>query len=506
MHAGVDVLWARIDPTFTAQYFAPMPFTTPSFGLFFLLVFVAWHLAPRPFRYWVLLVASLAYCGLASPPSLFPLLVVVVGGYSAALWLDRLTSPRPRRVILSSAIVVMALCLFGPKLIESHAGGPAGPPGFSLGLLGVSFFTLKVVAYLVDVYRKRIPAERNLGLFAAYVALFLELPAGPIDRAQSVLPHLRDPPDFDEARAAHGLRLVLWGFFKKFVVADRLAVFVAVAYDPPQSATGGAVVVATIAFAFQLFADFSAYSDMAVGFGHCLGLRLAQNFDSPYTATTVSKFWTRWHISFSTWLRDYVFLPLHYRWARLLEGRSFLGFSGEHWSYAGAAAVTMALAGLWHGIGVNYLLWGFAIAALMVTSVFTRKLRARVAKRLGLRRVPRLHAAGQLLGTFFFICVTWVFFRSDGPGAALHIFAQAFAGHTGFLGPLLPGAAPIDVLLALSCTAAMLAIEALRGQSGRSALLAGRPAWLRWGICAQVIILTVLLRAQGGQPFLYAGF
>lgn len=504
--------------------FTFMSFVSIPFAVFFGCVFAAFWFGPTRWRQHVLLVASYGFCAVSSPLSPIVLAAVSLLGYFGGLRIAREERPRARAMLSAGAVgtvvgILVASRLWGPLVaarlldvlrISWNAS--------ALGLLGVSFFSLKVVGYLIDVQARRVQPEPSVRAFGTFVALFVELPSGPIDRAQQLLPQLTMAMEFDSTTASRGLRLVLWGLFKKLVVGDRLAIMVAAIYGEPYGKPSISLIAATVLFAFQLLADFSGYTDMALGLGGCLGLRLSPNFELPYSAHTVSEFWRRWHISFSSWLRDYLFLPISYAVTRRLDGRTFLGIGEEYWAYGAGSMVTMVLGGLWHGFELHYVLWGAVIATFMIVSVATRKVRGRALKRSGLRKHPRLHKALQVAVAFTLINVSWVFFRAADTQQALYILTHAAAGIPAYLAQLAPfksdvllapwllGQAKRDVILALLMLAGMSVVERLRRNERARLLFESRPAYQRWALYYALGILCMSMRAPAQSGFIYNGF
>lgn len=211
--------------------------------------------------------------------------------------------------------------------------------------VGISFYTFQTMSYTIDVYREKIGAQKHLGIFAVYVSFFPQLVAGPIERATNLLPQFFEKHNFEYKRAADGLKLMLWGFFKKVVVADRLSSIVNIVYNDPTSFTGTPLILATIFFAFQIYCDFSGYSDIAIGAAQIMGFRLMDNFKRPYFSRSISEFWKRWHISLSTWFKDYLYIPL---------GGNRVAI--PRW-YANLFIVFL-VSGLWHGANWTFVIWG----------------------------------------------------------------------------------------------------------------------------------------------------
>ena len=211
--------------------------------------------------------------------------------------------------------------------------------------VGISFYTFQSMAYTIDVYRGVVEPEKHLGIMATFVAFFPQLVAGPIERAPHMLPQFRQRMSFDQARTVEGLRLILWGAFKKIVIADRLAIYVNTVYNAPRHYSGLPLIAATIFFAFQIYCDFSAYSDIAIGAAKILGFDLMENFRQPYFSKSVREFWGRWHISLSTWFRDYLYIPLGGN--RVTFTRHLLNLM-----------IVFVVSGLWHGASWTFVIWG----------------------------------------------------------------------------------------------------------------------------------------------------
>jgi D-alanyl-lipoteichoic acid acyltransferase DltB (MBOAT superfamily) len=275
--------------------------------------------------------------------------------------------------------------------------------------VGISFFTFQSMSYTIDVYRGNIPVERSLLRFATFVSLFPQLVAGPIERASNLLPQLRKTPVITGQDLAHGASQFLLGLFKKVALADYLAPYVDRIYAAPAECSGGALLMATFAFAWQIYFDFSGYTDMARGVGQMMGFRLMINFNNPYVATGLGDFWNRWHISLSTWFKDYVYYPLG-------------GNRGTKLATYTNMAVTMLVSGFWHGAAWTFLIWGGLHA---LGRLGTRELER---SRFYVERVP---AVVKQAFIFAFVCLTWVFFRAASVADAMTILSRIFTAGWG---------------------------------------------------------------------------
>lgn len=268
--------------------------------------------------------------------------------------------------------------------------------------VGISFYTFQTLSYTIDVYRKKVKPTRKIIPFFAFVAFFPQLVAGPIERAASLLPQFHKARRFDYALAVSGARLVLYGLFKKVVIADRLAPMVDLVFAEPTAFSGGAVVLATLAFALQIYCDFSGYSDIAIGTARLLGFRLMDNFKTPYFATSFRAFWRRWHISLSTWFRDYVYIPLGGNQRSL--PRVYLN-----------VMLTFVLSGLWHGANYTFVFWGFLHGLFLLLEMGNRQF-----------NLIKWSLPGFIKGIFVFVlvCLAWIFFRAATIHDAFYMISE----------------------------------------------------------------------------------
>ncbi|MEE9381940.1 MAG: MBOAT family O-acyltransferase [Nannocystaceae bacterium] len=272
----------------------------------------------------------------------------------------------------------------------------ADPPILEFMLpVGISFYTFQTLSYTIDVYRGKLQPERHFGRFAVFVAFWPQLVAGPIERATHLIPQLRKGSPWNSEMAISGFRQVVWGMFKKVVVADRLAIYVDTVYGAPENYGGWALLAATYFFAFQIYADFSGYSDIAIGSSKILGIDLMQNFRRPYFALSMGEFWRRWHISLSTWFRDYVYIPLGGN--RTSRGRWYLNI-----------LIVFVVSGLWHGANWTFLVWGAVHGGVLIIEATLQRYRFAHA----VRNLRWLHGV-RLLVTFHLALAAWVFFRAD---------------------------------------------------------------------------------------------
>jgi alginate O-acetyltransferase complex protein AlgI len=407
-----------------------MAFTTPTFLLFFAVCFALYWLAKKRDTQNAVIVAA-SYLFYATWDGRLGLLLLATSliDYSVGLGLARARSSGLRRALLALSIAggvgVLAFFKYFDFFAENfrHLAGLAGwrvDPALANFVLpvGISFYTLKSLSYTIDVYRRDLEPTRNLAAYLAYVAFFPQLLAGPIDRASNLLTQLLAERRFDYQLAVAGCRQILWGLFKKMVLADHLAPVVNLAYAQAETTPGPALLFATVCFAFQIYCDFSAYSDIAIGTGKLLGLHSAPNFDYPYFSRSPAEFWRRWHISLTSWFRDYVFFPL----GGMRRSRLRVAFN---------VLATFLLSGLWHGASWNFILWGVLNGAAVLPAALWRR-KKRAPAREAVWPWPALRTFSTVLLTFLFICLTWVFFRAPDLPAALLILKRIFAGALDF--------------------------------------------------------------------------
>jgi D-alanyl-lipoteichoic acid acyltransferase DltB (MBOAT superfamily) len=371
--------------------------------------------------------------------------------------------------------------------------------------VGISFYTFQTLSYTVDVYRGERHAERHLGIFALYVSFFPQLVAGPIERSTRLLPQFHNHVRFDYDRVTSGLRLMLWGFFKKVVIADNVALAVNAVYNDPTRHEGLPLILATILFAFQIYCDFAGYSDIAIGGARILGFDLMTNFRRPYHARSIGEFWHRWHISLSTWFRDYLYIPL---------GGNRVG--RNRWLVN--LFLTFLISGLWHGASWTFVVWGALHGGYLIVGILTAGVRARAVRATRLDRVPWLHGLLQRVFIFGLVCFAWIFFRANSVADALYIVTHLFTGigasaadllETGGIFRLLDSM-PLGLNRAAVIVGSILLMEVVhlvqtRGSIG--ALVAGWPVWCRWPVYYALLAIISLLGAfNEGQQFIYFQF
>jgi alginate O-acetyltransferase complex protein AlgI len=484
-----------------------MLFNSIEFLLFFPIVTAGYFALPHRARWVWLLLASCAFYMAFIPSYILILLVTIVVDYFAGLFIER-AQGRRRRAILSASIItnVGFLGFFKYYNFGSHVtaellhvvGVGWSPPLLQIILpIGLSFHTFQAMSYTIEVYRGKQRAERHFGIYALYVLFYPQLVAGPIERPQNLLHQFREPHRFEPSRVVAGVKRMAWGMLLKVVVADRLALVVNDVFNHPMSHHGLSFVVATIFFSFQIYCDFSGYSHIALGSAQVMGFKLMENFDQPYSSRSVAEFWRRWHISLSTWFRDYVYIPL---------GGSRVPMPRRCFNLI----IVFLISGLWHGANYTFLAWGLLHGLYLVASIFTASVRARVATAFGLNLVPRVHAAVQKLATFTLVCAAWIFFRANTMRDALRAFTESSRGLAELV--MSHHLAPLSLTVSrtelLTCTLLVSALILHEQVNLRRVLevLWRAPIWVRWATYEAVLMAILFLGRFGSEQFIYFQF
>jgi alginate O-acetyltransferase complex protein AlgI len=480
-----------------------MLFNSLHFVFFFPIVTAGFFLLPQKWRWAWLLVASCYFYMVFVPLYILILGWTIAIDYCAGLLIAR-SQGRARKTWLGISIAanVGVLAFFKYyNFINGNVSGifsllrtPYPIPNLAILLpIGLSFHTFQAMSYTIEVYRGNQSPERHLGIYALYVMFFPQLVAGPIERPQHLLPQFLERHTLDYDRMGRGLQLMAWGFFKKVVIADRLAMYVREVYDDPRAYVGGPLLMATFFFAFQIYCDFSGYSDIAIGSAQVLGFRLRKNFRGPYLSRQISEFWRRWHISLSTWFRDYVYIPL----GGSRTSRSRLYFN---------LFVTFLLSGLWHGANWTFVVWGALNGLYLIIGHLTRRSRERLFDAIGFGSTNPVRRSIQIVSTFCLVCAGWVFFRAHTLRDAFYIFANAFKASNGSV--QLPTFGHTNFALSLLLIAFLIGVEFwgewIEPVRVRIATLPGAIRWTAYYALLMTIIAFGMF--AGRQAFIYFQF
>ena len=388
-----------------------MNFNSAEFLIFYPVVLLLHFLLPMKVRWIALLAVSYYFYMTWNPSLIFLILFTTAVSWVCSLVIEKSQKKATQRLCLVVTLVICLGVLFFFKYYNFLASSVSalmtlfGAPStdFTLNLIlpvGISFYTFQTLSYAIDVYRGRIKTERHFGYYALFVSFFPQLVAGPIERPENLLPQLRTKQYWNNDDAAAGLKRMLVGFFKKVVVADLFAVYVNAVYNDVSNASAVSVILASVMFAVQIYCDFSGYTDIAIGCARVMGIRLMQNFDVPYTARSIKEFWNRWHISLSTWFRDYLYFPLG-------------GSRCAKWKHLMNLMIVFLVSGLWHGAAWTFVIWGFLHGAYQVVGILTKNTREDLCKKLGINRETKAYHAWQTICTFVLVTFAWIFFRAN---------------------------------------------------------------------------------------------
>jgi alginate O-acetyltransferase complex protein AlgI len=474
-----------------------MLFCSLPFCLFFLIVFVTYWILPwRAGRVYLLLAASFYFYAAWNQWLALLLTASALLDYFLARGMEDWSAPRVRKLLLLLSLAgnLGLLCYFKyANFFLRSLEECAASAGFQMLLptlrvilpVGISFYTFEAINYTVDVYRRKMHAERNLAHFLLFILFFPHLMAGPIVRARDFLPQVHRRKRFSWLRAHTGILLIILGVIKKMGVADRIALYVDPVFADPGAFNSIALWSAAVGYALQVYCDFSGYSDMALGLAHLLGYHLARNFKLPFLSANLAEFWQRWHTSLSTWIRDYLFIPLG-------------GSHGSRGQTARNVLLTMALCGLWHGANWNCVLWGFLTGVLLVIhSYFARWCRQRPRLDAALR--TRTGTAGRVALTFAVFCLTMGIFRSQG-------LANAGVMLAGMLAPV-RGADLTLPAFGLYLTFALVALAHALGWRDRwLTLWRSLPSMARGLALGSAVTAVVVLAPSASKAFIYFQF
>jgi D-alanyl-lipoteichoic acid acyltransferase DltB (MBOAT superfamily) len=464
-------------------------FNSLQFVWFFLLVYALYLVLPHRGQNWLLLVASYYFYAAWDYRFVTLLAASTLVDFTCGLALARVASQARRRLILSLSIGFNLTLLGFFKYFNFFADNfqaLMAAIGWRMDFVtlrvllpvGISFYTFVTMSYVIDVYRREIEPTRNLRDFAVFVAYFPHLVAGPILRASRLLPQITGERHATAAQIREGLWLIAWGFFQKIFVADNLAPLASRVFAPGAHEAGINVLLGTYAFAFQIYGDFAGYSNIARGTSKLMGIELLENFRFPYLVTTPQAFWRNWHISLSTWLRDYLYIPLG-------------GNRGSAWETRRNLMITMALGGLWHGAAWTFILWGVYQGLLLIAyRTFNRA--------EWFRRVPRIAAWAVM---FHLTCIGWLIFRAPSFGQLWRL-----AGSLVF--DLAPSAIDVPGLLVplLLFTVPLLAIHAVEARADDLLIVPRLRPVLRYSVYVGTAYLIFLFGNFGGADFIYFQF
>jgi len=483
-----------------------MLFNSIDFAVFLPLVFALYWLIPRSqlrIQNVLLLFASYVFYAWWDWRFLALIAFSTAVDFSIGLGLGRSTRSRDRKwlVALSLAVNLGLLGFFKyanffiENFVQAFSLFGASFSTQTLNIIlpvGISFYTFQTISYSIDVYRRKLEPTKDLVAFASFVSFFPQLVAGPIERATNLLPQFNHARTFNYAQAVDGMRQILWGLFKKVVIADNCAVFANQIFDNAAQSNGSTLALGALFFSFQIYGDFSGYSDIAIGTSRLFGFDLKQNFAFPYFARDIAEFWRRWHISLSTWFRDYVYIPLG-------------GSKGSKAQRIRNTAVIFLVSGFWHGANWTFVIWGALHAVYFIPLLLMQRNRVHLNHVAAARILPSWRELVAMTLTFSLTVFAWIFFRAEN-------LDHAFTYITNMCSSSIV-AMPAFVGMTQAAVVAVLVIGFLLIEwQGRSKLYAladfGRrwPRFFRWSFYAFIIVLIGMFMHTTESPFIYFQF
>ena len=401
-----------------------MLFNSLQFLIFFPVVTLVYFLVPKKARYLWLLAASYYFYMCWNPQYALLIATSTVLTYLSGIFIDKGKTSLSRKITVGLSFTLNLAILFYFKYfyftldninaVRQLMHMSVLTPKFDVILpVGISFYTFQALSYTVDVYRKEIPPEKNILKYALFVSFFPQLVAGPIERSKNLLIQVNEPHTFNYERARSGLLMMLWGFFQKLVIADRAAILVNTVYNNSANFSGALLAAATVGFAVQIYCDFASYSTIARGAAQVMGFNLMKNFEQPYFSTSIAEFWRNWHISLSSWFKDYLYIPLGGN--RKGSVRKYINIM-----------IVFFVSGLWHGASWHFVAWGAVHGLYQVLGGITKNIRRLTCELAGIDRNKTHYKWFQRAFTFVLVCFAWIFFRSENLTQALEIIKKIF--------------------------------------------------------------------------------
>jgi D-alanyl-lipoteichoic acid acyltransferase DltB (MBOAT superfamily) len=441
-----------------------------------------------------------------------PIYILILGftiviDYFAGIFMERLEGNKRKLFLIFSLIAnigVLAIFKYYNFINVNlsfllHGFGLSNPIPYLTILLpiGLSFHTFQAMSYTIEVYRGHQKAERHFGIYSLYVMFYPQLVAGPIERPQNLLHQFREKYDFDYDRVTNGIRLMVWGLFKKVVVADRLTVVVDTVYNNPHNYNSLSLIVATVFFSFQIYYDFSGYSDIAIGAARVMGFKLMKNFDNPYQSKSVQEFWKRWHISLSSWFKDYLYISL---------GGNRVSIPRWYFNLF----IVFLISGIWHGANWTFLIWGAIHGLYLVFGILTKKIRNNFNKYLQIEKLTFLPT----ITTFGIITFAWIFFRADNFQNAVYIASHIFTGLPECLNKIINhqpfieyiGVTKISIIFSILLIFFVESVQYLQNWINITSEFLQKPLLFRWLIYLAAAFIIGLFGIFEHRQFIYFQF
>lgn len=488
-----------------------MLFNSLHFLVFFIVVTTAYFAIPHKYRWFLLLASSCYFYMVFIPIYILILGFTIVVDYFAGIFLETTQGKKKKWFLIASLVAnigVLAIFKYYNFLNDNltillHSLDYQNPiPYLSILLpIGLSFHTFQAMSYTIEVYRGIQKAERHFGIYSLYVMFYPQLVAGPIERPQNLLHQFYEKHSFDYNRVTDGIKLMGWGLFKKVVIADRLAKVVDNVYNNPYEHTGLSFIIATIFFSFQIFCDFSGYSDMAIGAAQVMGFKLMKNFDRPYHSKSIHEFWGRWHISLSSWFRDYLYISL---------GGNRVSIPRWYFNLF----IVFLISGLWHGANWTFIIWGALHGFYLVFALLTKSLRNTITTFIGLNNFPGLNNFFRISITFVLVTFAWIFFRANSISEAFYIINHLFSGLYLNLSNLYHhldiklelGLQKSELLIGVTAVLLMEIIHIMQNKYNMRDWIRSKPSYIRWSIYYAAVLMILFLGVYENRQFIYFQF
>ena len=488
-----------------------MLFNSLQFLIFFPIVVAIFFLIPQKRRWILLLIASYYFYMCWKVEYIVLIIISTLIDYFVTQKMDKLKQKAKKKKWLYLSLISNLGILFGFKYFNfineniqsffDHFNIFYNVPAYEALLpVGISFYTFQTLGYTIDVYNGKTKAQKHLGVFAVFVSFFPQLVAGPIERSNRLLPQFFKKHKFSYERARYGLQQMMWGFFKKVVIADRLAIVVDGVYNNLDNYSGSALIIATIFFTFQIYCDFSGYSDIAIGSARVMGFELMENFKRPYFSKSIAEFWRRWHISLSTWFRDYLYIPLG-------------GNRVVKWKWYYNLLITFLVSGLWHGANWTFIVWGALHGTYLISAIIIKNPKDKLLNFLRIKG-SKIHHVYQIIFTFTLASFAWIFFRANNITDAIYVSSNLFTDvgdYTNLASMQLKlrglGVGMNDLLISFGLIIFMEAFHLYERGGDVWLKLKSKPKWLRWSVY-YIIIFGILFLSPHSRSnnFIYFQF
>jgi len=487
-----------------------MQFNSFQFIIFFVFIITLYFTISFRYRWVLLLLASYYFYMCWKPEYIFLILLSTIIDYYCGLKMGSCQNNSDKKPFLLISLITNLGLLFSFKYFNFFSDSIRYAfnqfnifyelPYFNVLLpVGISFYTFQTLSYTIDIYRGDKEPESHLGIFALYVSFFPQLVAGPIERSTRLLPQFKQINEFDYLRLKNGFLLMLWGLFKKIVIADRLAVVVNTVYNTPTNYEGIVLIIATIFFAFQIYCDFSAYSDIAIGASKIMGYDLMKNFNRPYFSKSISEFWRRWHISLGSWFRDYLYFSLG-------------GNKGGKYKWYKNIMIVFLISGLWHGANWNFVIWGGLHGFYMLLSLLFKNVKSNIYYLLKIKKEMFFIKLIQVITTFILVDFAWIFFRANTFSDSIYIVKNLFIINLGVLYDKSLhnlGLDEKDLYLSILLILFLIIVQFKQRKVNIIDTISSKPVYIRWPIYL-IGIYSIIVFGYYGQgnssQFIYFQF